>query len=288
MDASAMVMGEVRLAPLRDTVVWQLWRHAQDRLQDGTDWVELGLVERVVFSGTEEAGAAPSFIVALDGTFGEGYLESRVNDGPPPEQRGPLAFYRLGELYWAQVYPELLLGCTEDRLEQVASSWADSAAARAKDSALYRSMVERLKPNDATIVLLVDGEDPARRKLLGRTARQNGVDVGDGVRRAGVAITMGPQIGLRGLAELESAGEAQRLQTQLAASIDAASSNLLLAVFGLRPLLSALQVTSLENFVQLSAELPREDLFAILGKLKNLVELGGAARAQGGAGAAAP
>lgn len=288
----AMLMGHVVLAPFRSTPIWPQALSLLSRLPEGSAWFDPALTRRVAFGGTQEPGQPPSFVAALEGPFGEGYLARRASaEARPGEIRGPFTLYRVGELVWAQIYPELLLSCTEDRIDDLLRRVSRQPDASAKQTPLYTAFAPRLALKAADLVLLAQDPSGAQQDQLSQLAGGFGLNLGDvTLVRAGFAASLDESTLLAGSIETADAAQARRLADATAATIDSFSGGLLMRMLGVRPLLQAIQVTAPDQHVALQARLPRAELLAVLAKLKSLLEMGNQLRgsAAGSATSAAP
>lgn len=265
----ATVIGRVTLAPFQNTPLWALWQDVQRDPEAQASLIDAVKIERVAFAGSDTGANTASFVAAVSGSFGAGELAAHATaKSIAPEPHGLLTFYRSGQAAFAQVYPELVLVCSFDRIEALAARAAQGDAIKIADAPLYRSLADRIKWNDVDLALVA--EDP-RGEIKARAERQASrygfAFSAQDLVRVGAALKLGPSASL--LASVETTGEAQAgaLKAAIEGALAGLEGNLFVGLLGIRPLIKALAATQDGKYVSVGGSLAAEDLNRVLDRV---------------------
>lgn len=270
LPADATVAGQLVLAPFQSTPLWGFWQELQKDPAANLSLLDPNKVQRVAFAGssTERASQLPddgeraSFVAALSGAFAADELASQARArNIAPEPHGLLTFYRSGQAAFAQVYPELVLVCSFDRVDALAARATQGDAVKLREAPLFRSLAERLKWDDADAVLI--GEDP-KGELKARAERQAGrygfAFSAQDIVRAGAALKLGANASLLASVETTGEGQAQALKAALEGALAGLEGNLFVGLLGIRPLIKALGASHDKSYVNVGGALAADDL----------------------------
>jgi hypothetical protein len=265
----ASVIGRVTLAPFQSTPLWGLWQEAQKDPEAQASLVDASKIERVSFAGSDNGGDTASFVAAVSGSFAAGELDAQAKArNIAPEPHGLLTFYRSGKAAFAQVYPELVLVCSFDRVEALAARAGQGEAVKIGATPLFSSLADRLKWNDVDLVLIA--EDP-RGEVKARAERQAGrygfAFSAQDIVRAGAALKLGPSASL--MLDVETTGEAQAqaLKAAVEGALAGLEGNLFVGLLGIRPLIKALGANQDGKYVAVGGTLAAEDLNRVLDRV---------------------
>lgn len=267
------LVGRVELAPFRSTPLWSLWQSAKEDAEKRGTLVDPDQVERAVFSGADRGDNQASFVAALNGNFGEGSVASRAAQrNIVPEQAGLLTFYRVDDAAFAQVYPDLVLVCSHDRIEALGARASEGDAVPVKDAALYRVLSPRVHFEDGHFALLAEDPEGGAKELAQRRAERIGLALSaDDIVRAGASVQVGERTRLLGAVETRGPSEAQALRDSASGLLSSLGSNVIVAMLGFRPLIKAVHVEQDDSFVKVSGELPQADLNDALNRLAGIL-----------------
>jgi hypothetical protein len=280
MPEDAALVGRAVLAPLRGTPLWDLWTKAVQVQPEITGWIDMDRVDEVTLSGAGIESAQPSFVAVVKGRFGEGYLEQVAQAKQlSGEARGLLRVYVTPEAGFAQLNPELLLVASPDRLSWLVARAEAGPGEPIRDSLLFRSLAERLAFEQSSLSLLVDDPEGKGRERVARDARSYGLRIPDDLLRAGVSAAVGPQVTLAAVAEAAAEEGARSVRDTVERSLSGLASNMLVAMFGLRPLVTAFHAEAQGAHVVVRGSVSQEDLFSALGKLQFILDMAATQRA---------
>jgi hypothetical protein len=269
------LLAQLVTAPFRETPLWPIWERARrERLALG-DLVEPDKLERVLFGGAARGDQTPSFVAALTGTFGPGYLEARAAQRQvQPERHGLLSFYRSGELAFAQVYPELILVCSDDRVEALGARASAGPLAKVREGALFRSLGARINTESADLALIAEDRDGDKKALIQRRAQRYGIALpADQLVRAATSLDMGPSsTALVAVVETTGVAEADALRQSFQDTLSALEGNLLVNLLGLGPLVKALAVNTDAQYVNLRGLLSQADFNSTLERVAGMLD----------------
>jgi hypothetical protein len=279
-EESAFV-GQLVVAPFRGTPLWPVWERARgERLALGS-LVDPDKIERTLFGGIQGSGQNPSFVATLTGTFGPGYLDTQAKQQQvAPEPHGLLTFYRSGELAFAQVYPELIVACSSDRVEAVGARAAAGPLAKVREAVLFASLGARVNIESADFALFAEDREGDKKALAQQRARRYGVTfAAEELVRAAVSVDMGANTQLAGVVETTGPAQAEALRNSLDETLAALGGNLFVGLLGLRPLISALSVSSDGKYVALRGSVSQADLDTTLERVAGMLDVVVAQRA---------
>jgi hypothetical protein len=270
----AEFVGLLVVAPFRGTPLWPVWERARREQLALGNLVDPDKLERTLIGGTPRGDQTPSFVATLTGTFGPGYLEQQAKQqGVAPEPKGQLTFYRSGELAFAQVYPELILVCSTDRLDAVAARAAQGPLAKVRDSAIFVSLAARVNIETADLALLAEDRAGDKKALAQRRAARFGLTFSaDELVRGALSVDMGPETQLAAVVETTGPSQAETLRQTLDEALTSLGGNLFVGLLGLRPLISALAVTSDGKYVALRGSVNQSELDATLERVAGMLD----------------
>jgi hypothetical protein len=254
-------IGRLDLSELRRTPFWPLWSEVE-REQKLTSWVDLNKVERITFGGAGKSRDDLSYVASLEGAFSERELvELAARDQIVAEKRGLLTLYRRPEGVWTQITSKLIVVATLDRLDELVARAESLPGAKAKETALYRSLADRVELASAHAVLLAEDPDGSGRAQLERHASRVGLGTltRDSVR-LGVGVQVGADYRVVAASETADAAHAELQQAELKQTLDSLSRNFIVRMLGMGSLLARLQVSGEGNYVYLRGTLPEVDL----------------------------
>jgi hypothetical protein len=271
----ASLAGQMVLAPFQSTPLWGFWQELQKDPAANLSLLDASKVQRVAFAGNsaERASQTPdaggeraSFVAALSGAFAADEIAAQARaHNIAPEPHGLLTFYRSGQAAFVQVYPELVLICSFDRVDALAARATQGDAVKLRETPMFRSLAERLKWSEADLVLI--GEDP-KGELKARAERQAGrygfAFSAQDIVRVGAALELGPNAAL--LASIETTGEGQAgaLKAAIESALAGLEGNLFVGLLGIRPLVKALGASQDKNYVNVGGALAADDLNRVL------------------------
>lgn len=264
----ATLIGRADLDRLRATPLWPLWTDAAGR-NGIVSWVDLATVSTVTFGGTGDDPNHASYVAALEGRFREDTLRSlAARDGIAAEQRGLLTTYRRPDGIWTQISDALIVTASADRLEALVSR-ASGGGLPVKESALYRALAERIALTDSHLALAADDSSGSRRASIDRDARRLGLgSIARDAKRFGAGLATGGSYRLVAVAEAESAARAEALASDVRSKLDALSSNFLVRMLGIGPLLEGLKTAQDGNFVIVRGDVDEGAVNGLLSQLE--------------------
>jgi hypothetical protein len=262
----ASVAGQIVLAPFQSTPLWSFWQELQKDPAANLSLLDASKVQRVAFAGSDAGGERASFVAALSGAFAPDEIAAHARaHNIAPEPHGLLTFYRSGQAAFVQVYPELVLICSFDRVDGLAARATQGDAVKLRETPMFRSLAERLKWSEADLVLI--GEDP-KGELKARAERQAGrygfAFSAQDIVRVGAALELGANAAL--LASIETTGEGQAgaLKAAIEGALAGLEGNLFVGLLGIRPLVKALGASQDKSYVNVGGSLPADDLNRVL------------------------
>ncbi len=261
----ATVAGQLVLAPFQSTPLWGFWQELQKDPAANLSLLDANKVQRVAFAGSD-GGERASFVAALSGAFAADEIASQARArNIAPEPHGLLTFYRSGQAAFAQVYPELVLVCSLDRVDALAARAGQGDTVKLRETPLFRSLAERLKWSEADVVLI--GEDP-KGELKARAERQAGrygfAFSAQDIVRVGAALKLGANASLLAGVETTGEGQAQALKATIEGALAGLEVNLLVGLLGIRPLIKALGASQDKSYVNVGGTLAGDDLNRVL------------------------
>lgn len=285
MPEDSTLLGRASIAAFRGTPIWELWANFQQKRKELQFWIDSDLVDEVMLSATQLDQPQPSFVAAVRGRFGEGYLEQlAIRDQLVGENRGLLRVYQRPEAIWVQVTSELVVACSHDRAEWLVQRSATGDGEPIRDTDLYASLAERSAFAQSHLVVLIDDPEGKGKQRLEADSSRLGVGLPDAVideiKRVGLTVSMGPEISLQAVAESISPEGAETIRSTVVRSLDALSSNMFVAMFGLRPFVKAIHAETQAGYVRVYGKYRDADLYELIDKLKSVL---GMAMARGGA-----
>lgn len=265
--------GQLTLSPFKSTPLWSVW---QQLLQDpgaNLSLVEGSKIEHVAFAGSDTGAQTASFVAAVTGTFVAGDVDKQAKArNIAPEPHGLLTFYRSGQAAFAQVYPQLILVCSLDRIEAVATRAGQGDAIKLRDSAMFRSLADRIKWKDVDLAFIAEdprGEVKARAE---RQAQRYGFAFSaQDVVRVGAALKLGPSTSLSVSVETTGEGQAQALKASADGALSGLEGNLFVGLLGIRPLIKALAASQDANYVSIGGNVAADDLNRALDRLSGML-----------------
>jgi hypothetical protein len=296
MPEDARLLLHVVAPAFRGTPIWELWTSFQQKRRELQFWFDPELVDELTLAATELETEQPKFVAVVRGRFGAGYLDGlAARDHVALEQRGLLRVYARPEGVFSQLSPELILVASSARADWVVARAAQGPGTPVEDGPLFRSLASRVGFGQAELALLLEDPEGKGKQRLEHDSASLGVGLPDAVMaelaRAGISVDMGSAEGrvpsavaLAAVVESQSAEGAASIRQATERSLESLASNMFVGMFGLRPFVDAIAVGSEGSYVSVRAQYAQADLFALIGKLKNVL---GMARAQGGVAAPA-
>ncbi|MFT3922454.1 MAG: hypothetical protein QM778_07970 [Myxococcales bacterium] len=276
MPEDSMVLGHALIAPFKGTPFWDLWASMQAKQRRLQFWVDSNLVDELTLSAKNVESAQPSFVAVVKGRFGEGYLEGLgTREQLVAQQRGLLRLYVRPEAVWCQLNAELILAASADRADWLVARASQGPATPIKDAPLYNALAGRLGFETAELAVLVDDPEGKGKQRLEEDSARFGVGIPSGMidemRRAGVAVDMGPEIALLAVGEAATPEGAQSMRESAEHSLNSLTNNMFVGMFGLRPFVSAIQAENEGNHVKVHAKYLATDLYGLLSKLQSVL-----------------
>jgi hypothetical protein len=287
LPAESQVVAKVTLAPWRNTPVWSLWEENQSKANAFPTWLDVGLVDELAIGGElganvpAEGEPKGSFVAAVKGRFGEGYLAKlAARDQSPVEKHGAWSFYTMQDLRWLQTAADVIVVCSPDRADFVAARATEGGeTVPAADRSLMRSLAERLNVAGADLALMAEDNSGQGKSELEKRGAQLGLSpLARDLVRAGLSIDMGSTVQLSLAAETPDAESAQRLKLNVDETLSMFSRNMFVGLLGLRPLVAALKASQEGSHVTVRGALAEADVSALLSKAASMLEMA----AQGG------
>ncbi|HEX6241764.1 MAG TPA: hypothetical protein VFZ61_12740, partial [Polyangiales bacterium] len=268
------LVGRVSPPALRSTPLWSLWELVLKEPAAQGALVDPQKITRAVFAGSETEEHKISFVAALSGDFGPSSVDAAAKLAQlPPETLGLLTFYRRDQVAYAQVYDDLVLVCSLDRVEPLSARASQGDAVKIREGALFHALGQRLRWDDVDFVLI--GEDPSGRTKARaeRQAERVGYSLPlKDLLRAGVALKLDDSTaGILVAAQAPDEAGAAALRTALTDALDSLGNNVLVALVGLRSLVRALSPRQAESFVEVSGSLARDEFNGAMVRLLGLV-----------------
>jgi hypothetical protein len=267
------LVGRLETAALRPTPLWALWQLVLQDPAAQAPLVDPDKVAHAVFAGRQAEDKQLSFVAALRGAFGAGSVEAAAKlQNLAPEARGLITFYRKERVAYAQVYDDLVLVCSLDRVDALAARASEGDAVKVQSTPLFQTLSQRVRWGAVHFAVLA--EDPSGKfpALLERRAEHVGYALPvKEVRRAGVGLELGPTSSLVVASENPDDAHAASLRAALEQDLDSLGGNMLVALVGLRNFVKALSATQDGSFVSLSGSLSAEELNGAAIRLLGLV-----------------
>jgi hypothetical protein len=282
------LIGRVDPPALRPTPLWSVWELVlRDPAAEGA-LVDPGKITRAVFAGSETPERQVSFVAALSGPFGAGSVAAAAQLGQvPAEPSGLLTFYRRERVAYAQVYDDLVLVCSIDRMEQLKARASQGDGIKVRDTALFNALSARLRWDQVDFALLAEDPSGQTKARAERRAERYGFPLPlKELLRAGAALKLAPTTSLAMVAEAPDEPHAGALRGALEGTLDTLRGNVLVALVGLRDFVKALHVGQDASFVQVASEQPEDEFNGALLRLLGL--MGIEAAPQGAPQPAAP
>lgn len=287
LPTDSTLLAHVNVPAFRSSPLWSVWETLQrDRLA-GESLVDPTKLENVTFGGVEAEGNQASFVVAATGPFGAGHVDALARArNLPPEQHGLLTFYRTERGAFAQVYPDLVLVCSLDRIDALAARATEGESIKLHETALFQSLARRVRWDDADAALLAEDPRGDAKALAKRRAERYGFALPlEDLVRAGAALKLGPNTAFVVAAEASGVPQAEALRTSLNNTLSSLQDNLIVSLLGLRPLIRALKVSQDATYVAVDGELSEGKFNELLEKIAGLL---GVALSSGDASPPAP
>jgi len=292
LPAESQLVARVNLAPWRTTPLWALWEENKNKPAAWPTWIDISLVDEVAIGGElgdpQQIDARRGrFVAAVKGRFGEGYLAKlAARDQSPVEKHGAYTFYVVQEVRWLQTAPEVIVVCSPDRADYVASratEGGETVAVAARP--LVQSLGDRLSLTTSDLALMADDTAGAGKAELEKQGAQFGLGpLARDVVRAGLSVDLGNTVALALSAETPDAASAAQLKIAVDETLSSFSRNMFVALLGLRPLVDALKASSEGSHVTVRGALPEAEVRALFSKAASMLEVA----SQGGALRLAP
>ena len=267
------VIGQVAPPALRPTPLWFAWELLlRDPAAQGA-LVDPAKITRGVFAGTELPDHQVSFVAALSGSFGAGSVAAAAQLAQvAPEPSGLLTFYRRERVAYAQVYDDLVLVCSLDRIDALKARASQGDAVKVRETALFKTLSGRLRWDQVDFALIAEDPSGQTKAMVERRTERFGypLPVKD-LLRAGVGLKLGPSTSLAVVAEAPDEPGASALRAALEGALDNLSGNMLVALVGLRDFVRALRVGQEANFVQVVGEQAQSEFNGAMVRLLGLV-----------------
>jgi hypothetical protein len=267
------VIGRIDPPALRATPLWALWDLVLREPAAVGALVDPNKITRGVFAGSETPEHQPSFVAALSGDFGAGSVAAAAQLAQiPAEPAGLLTFFRRERVAYAQVYDDLVLVCSLDRLEALSARASLGDAVKLHDTLLFKALSARLRWDQVDFALIAEDPSGQAKAMAERRAERYGfpLPIKD-LLRAGVGLKLGPTTALAVVAEAPDEAQAAALRGALEGTLDGLGGNMLVALVGLRDFVRALHVGQDANFVQIAGEQPQAEFNGALVRLLGLV-----------------
>jgi len=294
LPAESELVARVNLEPWRATPLWSTWQEQASKPQGWPTWIDIALIDELAIGGElaqaeSTAQRRGSFVAAVKGRFGEGYLAKlAARDQSPVEKHGAHSFYVVHDVRWLQTAPSVIVVCSSDRADFVAARATEGGETIAiNDRALVRSLGERLKLTSADLALIADDTAGVGKAELERQGAPLGLGpLARDVVRAGLSVDLGHTVSLALSAETPDAASAAQLKLAVDETLGAFSRNMFVALLGLRPLIESLKATTEGNHVHVRGAMPEAEVRALFSKAASMLEI--AASQEGGAFRLAP
>ncbi len=287
LPAESQLVARVNLAPWRTTPLWSLWEKSKDRPNAWPTWIDLSLVDELAIGG--ELGNPEQidrrrgrFVAAVKGHFGEGYLDKlAARDHTPVEKHGAYTFYVVQEVRWLQTAPDVIVVCSSDRADYVASRAKEGGETIAvAQRPLVHSLGDRLSLTTSDLSLMADDRAGVGKAEIEKNGAQFGLGpLARDVVRAGLSVDLGNTVALALSAETPDAASAAQLKAAVDETLSAFSRNMFVALLGLRPLIETLKASTEGSHVMVRGALPEAEVQALFSKAASMLEVA----AQGGA-----
>jgi hypothetical protein len=267
------VIGRVDPPVLRASPLGALWELILREPAAAGALVDANKITRAVFAGSESPEHQPSFVAALSGDFGAGSIAAAAQLAQiPAEPVGLLTFFRRERVAYAQVYDDLVLVCSLDRLEALGARASQGDAVKVRDTLLFKALSARLRWDQVDFALLAEDPSGQAKAIAERRAERYGFPLPvKELMRAGVGLKLGPTTALAVVAEAPDEAHAAALRSALEGTLENLGGNMLVALVGLRDFVRALHVGQDTNFVQVAGEQPQADFNGALVRLLGLV-----------------
>jgi len=266
-------VGQLVLEPFRGTPLWSLWENARKDQRALGDLIDPEKIERAVFSGVGHGQSTPSFVAALTGKFGEGSVAAAAaRQNIAAEAQGLITVYRYDQVAVAQVYPELIVACSVDKLQWLAARSSQGPGVKVNDSALYKSLAPRVAMATADFAVIAEDPSGDARAIAERQAQRYGLAVSAGdLVRGGISIDLGPMTQLGAVVETSGPQQAEALKGSAEATLAGLSSNIFVGLLGVKPLVAALHASADGNYVAVGGSVKLTDLNRALDRLAGML-----------------
>jgi hypothetical protein len=291
MPSDVNVVGRVVLAPFRATELWTMWSDTQREKTPFMSFIDAALIDEVALGGLLEGREPegiegdvkkPSFVAAIRGRFGEGYLAKlAAQEKLVAKPAGLLTLYARPHESWAQVSPDLLLAFSSDREARVVARASEGDGVPLREAVLFQTLGAKVAFESADLAVLAEDTSGVGREILRKQGRRVGIGpLADDVLRAGLSIDMGSEVLVSAVAETADPAHAQELERSVSDTLAALGRNLIVGMLGLRPIVSALKPTVEQNFVTVRGSIRQTDLEPALRKLGTMLQMASAGSAQ--------
>lgn len=272
--ADSHVVGRVGLAELRKTELWPLWNELQGE-QQLRSWVALDKVSRVTFGGTGQSQEDLSYVAALEGDFAIDELRILAKrDNVKSQRRGLLRVYLRPEGFWTQISDNLILMCTYDRLDALVARARSGAGVPVKESALYKSLAERVAIDSAHVTLLAEDPDGKGRALIDKQLARYGMGAfAREAVRLGVSVEIGSDYRTVAVAETADEERAEALQGEVRKSLETVAGNLFVRMLGISALLDKFRVSNVSNYVYVRGNVSELDFNTVIERVRAALSL---------------
>ena len=266
-------VGQLVLEPFRATPLWTLWENARKDQRALGALIDPEKIERAQFSGVGRGQETPSFVAALTGQFAEGGVAAAaLRQNIPAEKQGLLTVYRYEQVAVAQVYPELIVACSLDKLPWLAARSSEGPAVKVKESALYRSLAGRVAMDSADFAVIAEDPSGDAKAVAERQAQRYGLAVAAAdLVRGGVSLDLGPTTQLGAVVETTGPQQAEALKGSAEVTLAGLSNNIFVGLLGVKPLITALRASSDGNYVAVGGGVPMQDLNGALDRLAGML-----------------
>jgi hypothetical protein len=267
------LIGRVQPGAFQGSPLYALWNMVLGQRAAQGALVDPAKITHATFAGKEDAERKPSFVVALYGAFGAGSVEAAAKAaGLAPEPQGLLTFYRRERVAYAQVYDDLVLVCSLDRVEALGARAAQGPEIKVLKLPLFQSLAGRVVWDNVHLALL--GEDPSGeiKARAQRMAERVGYELPiKDLLRAGLGLTNGPSPALTVVGQSADDAQAGVVRGGLERTLDSLGGNMLVALVGLRTFVKSLHVTQDASFVTIAGSLAADEFNGAMVRLLGLV-----------------
>lgn len=269
----ATLIGRVQPDAFQGSPLYVLWKMVLDQPAAQGALVDPAKITHAVFAGKEDAEKRPSFVVALRGAFGSGSVEAAAKAaGVAPEPQGLLTFYRRERVAYAQVYEDLVLVCSLDRVEALGARAALGDEVKVQALPLFQSLSQRIGWGSAHFALVAEDPSGDTKARAQRMAERVGYELPiKDLLRAGLGLTSGPNPALVVVGQSADEAQAGVVRGGLERTLDSLGGNMLVALVGLRVFVKSLQTAQDGSFVQVAGSLAADEFNGAMVRLLGLV-----------------